>query len=67
MSECIVDLHGTSANFLGHVRLAKDALAAYPSLIVHIFKGNRFTVQRMLIHQNAVFLPGHPVSSMQET
>ena len=25
-----------------------------------------FTVQRMLINQNAVFLPGHAVSSMQQ-
>ena len=26
---------------------------------------DRFTVQRMLICQNAVFLPGHAVSTMQ--
>ena len=26
---------------------------------------DRFMVQRMLIYQNAVFLPGHAVSSMQ--
>ena len=26
---------------------------------------DKFTVQRMLIYQNAVFPPGHAVSSMQ--
>ena len=26
---------------------------------------DRFTVQRMLIYKNVVFLPGHAVSSMQ--
>ena len=30
-----------------------------------LYKRNKFTVQRMLVNQNAVFLPGHAVSSMK--
>ena len=35
-------------------------------ILLNVPVSARFTVQRMLIFQNAVFLPGHAVSSMQQ-
>ena len=37
----------------------------WASLVLKVLKGQVSTVQRMLIYQNAVSLPGLAVSSMQ--